>query len=125
MVELDARFGRIPFRRVRGYADHWALQGIETEHTRKIAAECELIPAQRDALQRYWYERIDVHLAERMERWGEARMTACHRSRVARHLGSGFLFQPWSNTVGPGARTWFGNRYSTIRLYAFRLRWRP
>jgi hypothetical protein len=35
------------------------------------------------------------------------------------------LFQLWFNTVGPGGKTWLGNRYVDIRRYTFRLRWRP
>ena len=123
--ELDGRFERIPFQRVRGYADYWALQGIEGEHTKKLAVRYGLTAPQTEALHRYWYERIDAHLAERMDRWAEARMTARHTSRISRRLGSGFLFQLWNNTLGPGGRTWFGNRYSTIRPYTFRIRWRP
>jgi hypothetical protein len=27
--------------------------------------------------------------------------------------------------LGPGARTWFGNRHAGIRRHTFRIRWRP
>ena len=50
---------------------------------------------------------------------------AVHRSPIARHLGTGILFQLRFNTVGPGARTWFANRNVGIRHYTFRFRWRP
>jgi hypothetical protein len=53
-------------------------------------------------------------------------MDAARNSRIARHLrGRNFLYQVWSNTVGPGAKCWFGNRYTPIRHHTFRLRWRP
>ena len=44
-------------------------------------------------------------------------------SHISRRLrGRNFLFQVWSNTVGPGARCWTGNRYTPIRRHTFRLR---
>jgi hypothetical protein len=60
-----------------------------------------------------------------MDRLRFKHIEAMHRSGIARHLRSNLLFQLWFNTVGPGARTWFGNRYVGIRRYTFRLRWRP
>ena len=42
------------------------------------------------------------------------------RAEVITHL-----FQLWFNTLGPGAKTWFGNCYFAIRHYTFRLRWKP
>ena len=60
-----------------------------------------------------------------LERMHRSRMLEMSHSRIAKRLGHGFLFQLWFNTLGPGARTWFGNRYVGIRRHTFRITWRP
>lgn len=85
---LDDRFARVPFGRVRRWADYWALRDVEF-----------------DALESYWLIRIQAHLSNTLERLRTGNRGAMHRSRIAGRLGSGPLFQVWSNTVGPGART--------------------
>ncbi len=35
---LDARFANIPFRRVRGQGDYWALHAVEVDHIRRVRA---------------------------------------------------------------------------------------
>ncbi len=48
-----------------------------------------------------------------------------HRLVRRRSFRANALFQLYWNTVGPGGRTWFGNRYVTIWRDTFRIRWRP
>ncbi len=60
-----------------------------------------------------------------MERVRLHDIEAMPRSRVAQRLrNKKFLFQLWFNTLRPWAKTWYGNRYTTVRHYIFRLRWR-
>jgi hypothetical protein len=123
---LDQRFERVPFGRVRSWADYWALRAVEVDHARNLTRRHRLTRHHSEALERYWLERIEAHLAEKLDSFdGPHSMSAMHRSRIARHLRSGLLFQLWFITLGPGARTWFGNRYVGIRHYTFRIRWRP
>lgn len=124
LADLDQRFQKVPFQRVRRLGDYWALLGIEDDHVDKVAGRIGLSEGHRLVLRRYWLERIDVELGDKLERFyarhSMARMKA-HRSRAYRFFNSGLMF----NITGPGARTWFGNRYATLRPYTFRLRWRP
>jgi hypothetical protein len=122
---LDRRFELIPFHRIRRSADYWALLDVEAEHLVKLAREQGLSGPDAKTLHQYWYERIEAHLAKTLERPHHSRRPAMRHSRLARRLGHGFLFQLWFNTFGPGARTWFGNRYVGIRRHTFRIRWRP
>ena len=122
---LDSRFERIPFHRIRRSADYWALLDVEAEHVGKLAREHHLSRQDAQALHQYWNERIGAHLAETLERLHRSRMLEMRQFRVAKRLGHGFLFQLWFNTLGPGARTWFGNRHAGIRRHTFRIRWRP
>jgi hypothetical protein len=122
---LNDRFTRVPFARVHGSADYWALRDVEIDHADRLADQEGLSEEQRLQLQTYWLRRIEDPLRPTMDRLMFSGMDAMHRSRIARHLGHGFLFQLWFNTVGPGARCWFGNRYVGIRRHTFRLRWRP
>ncbi len=125
MQSLDDRFARVPFRRVQHRADYWALRAIEIDHVNRLAHRVGLSRHQLEALEPYWLSRIEAPLRETLDRLRFRHIDALHRSRIARHLGSGALFQLWFNTFGPGAKTWFGNRYVHIRHYTFRLRWRP
>jgi len=122
---LDDRFARVPFRRVRHSADHWALRAVEVDHVKRLGHREGLSGQQVRALQAYWLGRVEAPLRVTMDRRRFKHMETMYRSRVARRVGTGFLFQLWFNTIGPGARTWFGNRYAGIRRYTFRLRWRP
>ncbi len=122
---LDDRFARLPFGRVHRLADYWALRDIEIDQVNRLARREGFSQQQLGALEAYWLGRIEAPLRETMDRLGAEHLEARHRSRIARHLGRGFLFQLWFNSAGPGARTWFGNRYVRIRHYTFRLRWRP
>jgi hypothetical protein len=124
-TSLDARFSRIPFGRVHGWADYWALRDIETDHIARLTRQHGLSTGQRQEVQRHWLARIERRLYTTMEQLRFRNMDAMHNSRLARHLKWNFAFQIWFNTFGPGARTWFGNRYTGIRHYTFRLRWRP
>lgn len=124
---LDGRYLRIPFASVRRWVDYWALCDVEADHCKRLARRHGLSAEQSEALQDYWSERIECGLAEKLDDLsGSQRMaSAMRRSRLARRLGHGVMFQLWFNTVGPGARTWLGNRYTTIGHYTFRIRWRP
>jgi hypothetical protein len=89
-----------PLRPVRRYTP--TTRDIEAEHARKLASRTQLTAAQGDALQRYWLERLECHLAGKLDHWDEIRMTTRYRSRSAQRLGTGVMFQLWSNTIGPG-----------------------
>jgi hypothetical protein len=125
IARLDARFVRVPFGRVRCSADYWALRDVEIDHVNRLAHEAGLSTEQSNAVEAYWLRRVEAPLQNIMDRRQFRGIEAMHRSRIARRLGTGFLFQVWMNTVGPGGKTWFGNRYVGIRHYTFRLRWRP
>jgi hypothetical protein len=122
---LEQRFHQVPFERIRGEADYWALVSVESDHMRRLAQEYNLSENQRKDLQRYWLERIEEPLSDMLKRFHYRGLLSHHRSPIARHLQWNWLYQLWFNTVGPGARCWFGNRYTTIRHYTFRIRWRP
>jgi hypothetical protein len=123
---LDDRFARMPFSRVGGLADYWALRAVEVDHVSRLVLQEGFSDQQLEALKAYWLRRIEDRLRKPMDRVRLHDIEAMHRSRVARHLRNRrFLFQLWFNTLGPGAKTWFGNRYVRIRHYTFRLRWRP
>jgi hypothetical protein len=134
MQALDERFARLPFGRVHRFADHWALRSVEVEHARRLARKERLSEPQSAALERYWLSRVEAPLGEKLDEMHFRQIEARHRWRAFRRrrvvgaprgASSEFLAQLWFNTLGPGARTWFGNRYSVIRQYTFRLRWRP
>ncbi len=126
LQSFDDRFARVPFSRIHGYADYWALRDVEVDHVCRLALREALSDEQREALKAYWLRRIADRLREPMDRVHLDDIGAMQRSRVAQRLRNRrFLFQLWFNTFGPGARTWFGNRYVPIRHYTFRLRWRP
>ena len=122
---LDSRFGQLPVNRVRRPADLYALMSVETDHVDKLVHEFALPADQAEAVRGYWQERIGSHFEGKFVDIRRSHAMAFRRSRVARRLGRGLLFQLWFNTIGPGARTWFGNRYAGIRHYTFRIRWRP
>lgn len=114
----------VPFARVRRMADYWALRGVEEDHVRHLSGTWELNRKQGESLQAFWLGWIDSELEPRMVMFHERRRQAHRRGRGWR-LRPNFVFQLWFNTIGPGGRTWFGNRYGGIRQYTFRLRWRP
>ncbi len=126
MQSLDDRFARVPFGRVHGSGDYWELRAVEVEHVRRLALQEGLSDQQPGALEAYWLRQLEDRLRGPMDRRRLRGIEAMHRSRVARLLRNRrFLFQLWFNTLGPGAKTWFGNRYARVRHYTFRLRWRP
>ena len=126
MQSLDDRFARVPFGRVHGSADYWALRSVEVEHVSRLALQEGLSDLQLEALEAYWLRRLEDRLRKPMDRRRLRDIEAMHRSRVARRFRNRrFLFQLWFNMLGPGAKTWFGNRCVRVRHYTFRLRWRP
>jgi hypothetical protein len=123
--DLDRRFTRMPFGRVHGLSDYWALHRVEIDHVDRISTKHGLSQVHHRALHDYWLRRIETELEPTLERLHFRDMQTMHKSRIARHLGHGVAFQVWMNTLGPGARTWFQNRYVGVRRYTFRIRWRP
>jgi hypothetical protein len=124
--DLDSRVKRLPLRRVRRTSDYWALHAVEIDHVQDLARRYYLSDHDRQAVQDHWLARLNAELGETMEHLLLKPMDSAYNSRIGRHLrGRDFLYQLWSNTVGPGAKTWFGNRYAPIRRRTFRLRWRP
>jgi hypothetical protein len=100
--------------------------GGEVDHVQRVASRHALSDQDRQAVQAHWLARIDSELAETLKRLHFKGSEVGLNSRIARLLQRrNFLYQLWSNTIGPGARCWFGNRYTPIRHHTFRLRWRP
>jgi hypothetical protein len=69
-------------------------------------------------LERYWLSRVEAPLGEKLDEMHFRQIEARHRWRAFRRrrvvgaprgASSEFLAQLWFNTLGPGARTWFGN----------------
>jgi hypothetical protein len=123
---LDARFAKVPFHRVHNLADYWALHAVETDHIQSLRHQHNLSHEALHDLQAHWLGRMERELAHTSEQLRRKSHEATLNSHIARRLrGRNFLFQVWSNTVGPGARCWIGNRYNPIRRHTFRIRWRP
>ena len=125
ITSLDERFTRVPFDRVHRWADYWALRDTEIDHIKRLGRREGLPEKDLKALESYWLIRIEIPVSNTLEQLRSRQVGMLHRPPFATRLGSGFLFQLWFHTVGPGARTWFGNRYVGIRHYTFRLWWRP
>jgi hypothetical protein len=124
--DLDERFARVPFHRVRGRSDSWALRAVEVDHIRRVALRLPGSDADRQGLEAHWLGRIDRQLAGANERFSFRDGEETLNSRVASRLrGHNAVFQVWWNTLGPGARCWLANRYGPIRHRTIRLRWRP
>ncbi len=123
---LGTRFVKTPFHRVHNLAEYWALYAVETDHIQSLRHQHNLSDDAFHDLQAHWLGRIERELADTSEQHRRKSHEAMLNSHVARRLrGRNFLFQVWSNTIGPGARCWIGNRYMPIRRHTFRLRWRP
>jgi Clp amino terminal domain, pathogenicity island component len=123
--ELASRYDRLPVQRIRRHADLWALRRVEEEHVDRLARQHELDDVTRDATMSWWLEEVQRRCggtSARLQREERRRLQRIHRHPRFR---SNAVFQLYWNTVGPGGRTWFGNRYATIRRYTFRIRWRP
>jgi hypothetical protein len=124
--DLRSRISQIPFSKVRRYADYWALRDIEADHIRKLAYRNHLSDDDRKVVEEWWLARLATELVDTLDHLGtenRARTTRLIR-RHSRRPRSKMFFQIWFNTIGPGGRCWFGNRYTTVRHYTFRLRWR-
>jgi hypothetical protein len=144
--DLRARYDRLPEDRLRVLADYWALLDVEKDHIDRIVSRHGLAETDGDSLRQWWIEQVDERVAARIEPMRQRRQANAlgylhrrHRRRASRsnprhlHVGSptprGRLAnakdQVLFNSVGPGAWCWFGNRYSTIRHWTFRVHWRP
>jgi hypothetical protein len=137
--QLEERLQRIPVERIRWMADYYALRSVESEHITRIARGLDLPAGEQELLSDWWLQTVDLKVKPNVEqimksqresdrRW----MTSERRRHLARRLPPQppgvvrtVLFQAKFNTVGPGGRTWFGNRYVGIRRHTFRLHWRP
>jgi hypothetical protein len=128
--DLDRRLKHVPFDRVRREADYWALLDVEREHVRRVSTRHRLSQHDRQLLEHWWLSRISAEIHGTLTKLRERRM-ALTTAQIRRRPLSPFTpfrtarFQLWFNTVGPGGRTWMGNRYTIIRRHTFRLRWRP
>ena len=120
-------------------ADYYALRSVESEHIDRLARGSAMNGAQRDLLEVWWLESVHRAVRARIEQITDRdhdaemrRMMSRHRRQPARHLPRRLpgvvrkvLFQVTFNTVGPGGRTWIGNRHVAMRRHTFRLHWRP
>ncbi len=131
---LSNRLDRLPVNRIRTLADYYALCSIETDHVRRLAREFNLTVEQHAMVESWWRERVRKRLAGVLDSILEEAGSRRHRLTV-RYLSNNpssntprllhkALWQLKFNTLGPGGRTWFGNRYMWIRGYTFRLHWR-
>lgn len=122
---LEERLEQVPYEKVRGWADYWALRHIEIDHVQRLARDNGLSDTQHRDLEAYWLDRIDIPIRDKLDRLHYRNIALRRRSTIERYVRWTWLCQLWSNTVGPGARTWFSNRYVPIRHYTFRIWWRP
>ncbi len=123
--ELASRYNRLPVQRIRRHADLWALRSVEEEHVDLLARRHQLDDVARDVSASWWLAEVQrrcASMSARLQREERRRLQRIHRHPQFR---SNAVFQLYWNTVGPGGRTWFGNRYSTVRRYTFRSHWRP
>jgi hypothetical protein len=138
-LHLEDRLRRLPADRIRRMADYYALRSVESEHINRLARDLALTETQHDLLEAWWQQRVQREVGAKIEQIGhrhhEAQMRwmiSRRRQHPARRLPlrppgvvRTALFQARFNTIGPGGRTWFGNRYVSIRRRTFRLHWRP
>lgn len=125
LKSLEDRFARVPFGRVHCWADYWALRDVEIDYVKRLGRQESLSEQQLEAVESYWLRRIHAPLSETLDQLRSRQLGKRHRTRMTRRITSRALSQIWFNTLGPGGRTWFGNRHMTIRHYTFRFRWRP
>ena len=98
---------------------------MEIDHVKLLGRQQGLSEQQLEAVESYWLRRTHAPLSETLDQLRSRQRGEMHRTRMTRRIKSRALSQVWFNTLGPGGRTWFGNRYTTIRHYTFRFRWRP
>ena len=137
--QLDDRLQRIPVERIRRMADYYALRSVESEHISRLARGLNLAENEREMLWKWWMQAVDLVVEVRVEQILKIKRESFRRWLASQHRGRPgqrlplqppgvvrtVLFQVKFNTVGPGGRTWFGNRYVSIRRHTFRLRWHP
>lgn len=123
--DLVFRYGRLPVQRIHRRADLAALRRVEEEHVQRVARRYGLDETARESAMSWWVEEVEARCSAVRARIVRQERRRVDRIRRHRAFGSNALLQLYWHTVGPGARTWFGNRYVTIRRYTFRLRWRP
>ena len=122
VADFDLRLRRLPVSRVHHWADYWALRSIEHDHVSRVARQWRLTEEQRQEVDDWWLTLVDNQVEEPLERL--RKRTAGRPIRRMPRSRNRVVFQLLLNTIGPGGRTWFGNRYTTLRLLTFRLRWR-
>ncbi|MGP0032618.1 MAG: hypothetical protein ACLPVF_19205 [Acidimicrobiales bacterium] len=123
--DLTSRLARLPLTRVKRSADLFALYAVERDHVHRLAHRFQVTDTERASIDYWWLRQLDQTFAGTRERLHAHARSALRRDIRRRRSRSKVLGQLWWNTVGPGGRCWFGNRYVTIRRYTFRLHWRP
>jgi hypothetical protein len=122
IADFDQRLGRLPVHRVRRWADYWALRSIEHAHVMRWARQWQLTGKQREEVDDWWLTLVEHQVHGPLKKLRQE--TVEHRMRGMPQSRNRVLFQLLFNTIGPGGRTWFANRYTTLRLLTFRFRWR-
>ena len=123
--ELGPRYEQLPVQCIRRHADLWALRRVEEEHVDRLARRFQLDEIARDVTVGWWLAEVQRRCASMSARLQREEQRRLHRIHRHPRFRSNAVFQIYWNTVGPGGRTWFGNRYATIRRYTFRIHWRP
>lgn len=125
VAELETRCEQLPVHRTRRDADFWALRRVEQDHVKRLARRHQLDEVTREVALDWWLGEVQRRCSEARAGLHREELRRLHRLVRRRYFRPNGLFQLYWNTVGPGGRTWFGNRYVTIRRYTFRIRWRP
>ncbi len=125
VADLEHRYAQLPVHRIRKDADFWALRRVEEAHVKRLARRHELDAVTRGAALDWWLGEVQLRCSGARARLHREEQRRLRRVARRRYFRSKALFQLYWNTVGPGGRTWLGNRYATIRRYTFRIRWRP
>jgi ATP-dependent Clp protease ATP-binding subunit ClpA len=123
--ELASRYDQLPVHRIRRDADFWALRRVEEEHVERLARRHQLDDVTRAGAMDWWLGEVQRRCAGSRARLDRQEQRRLHRMHRRRSFRSNAVFQLYWNTLGPGGRTWIGNRYATIRRHTFRIRWRP
>jgi hypothetical protein len=122
LAEFDRRRHRFPVTRIHRLADYFALRSVEQRYVRRVSSRLQLTEGQRQEVDDWWLTVVQEEMHEPLlrihERLADRRRLVMTRwSKLVRYP---LLFE----TIGPGGRTWVGNRYTTVRLLTFRLHWR-
>lgn len=126
LVGALARRGEaLPVSRIRRGVDYWALRRVEERHVERLARQHRLDEPTRDLARDWWLAEVRRCCAS-----ARGQLSRREQGRLRRTMRHGpfrptAVFQLYWHTVGPGARTWFADRYASIRRYPFRMRRSP